>query len=173
MLNVRTRTAATSLNGSPTTSRPLYVTSHPVVLRCPLPSSETAPPSRSCSSVCPSSSPLCSGVRLSSIGTPERVWTRWSSQRLSPTCTTWYLSTSSTRTPPPRRRVSSTRRRRARRRPLKKGPYLATVTMTTAPDNVNETIDDLRTIYSYWPNNNHELSSMSSMKQNTASQKPF
>merc|ERR1712226_398655 len=80
MLNVQNKNAATSSNGSPTTSRPLYATSHPVVLRCPLPSSETAPPSRSCSSVCLSSSPLCSGVRLSSIGTLERVWTRWSSE---------------------------------------------------------------------------------------------
>merc|ERR1712080_200692 len=81
----RTRTAATSLNGSPTTSRPLFVTFHHVVSRCLLLSSVTAQPSRSCSSVCPSSSQLCSGAKLSSTGTLVRVWMRWSSQRPSPT----------------------------------------------------------------------------------------
>ena len=67
------------------------------------PSSVTALPSRSCSSASLSSSPLCSVVRLSCIGTLARAWMRWS----------W--STSSTRTPPPRRRASSTRRREKRK----------------------------------------------------------
>ena len=59
---------ATSLNGSQTTSRLLSVTSHHVDWRCLAHSSVTALPSRSCSNVSQSSSPLCSGERLSSIG---------------------------------------------------------------------------------------------------------
>merc|ERR1712199_34598 len=69
MLNVRTRTPLTSLSGSPTTSSPPSAISPPRVSRCPSPSSETPPPSRRCSSVLLSSSPPCSGERLSCIGT--------------------------------------------------------------------------------------------------------
>merc|ERR1711957_578283 len=49
--------------------------------RWPSPSSETPPPSRRCSSVLESNSPLCSAERRSSIGTPVKAWTRWSSPR--------------------------------------------------------------------------------------------
>merc|ERR1712195_192566 len=91
----RTRTVPTSLSGSPTTSRAPSATSLPRASRCPPPSSETPPPSRRCSSACPSSSPPCSAARPSFTGTPARVWTRWSSLRLSPTLTTLCPSTSS------------------------------------------------------------------------------
>merc|ERR1712010_182308 len=81
----RTRTLLTSLSGSPTTSSPLSAISHQRDSRWPLPSSETPPPSKRCSRELVSNSLLCSEERPSSIGTPVRVWTRWSSLRLSPT----------------------------------------------------------------------------------------
>merc|ERR1712167_419702 len=81
----RTRTPLTSLNGSPTTSNLLSAISHQRVLRWPLPSSETPQPSRKCSRELVSNSLLCSEERPSSIGTPVRVWTRWSSPKPSPT----------------------------------------------------------------------------------------
>merc|ERR1712060_657036 len=81
----RTRTPLTSLSGSPTTSSLPSAISLPRVSRWPSPSSETPPPSRRCSRESASSSPLCSAERPSSTGTPVRVWTRWSSLRLSPT----------------------------------------------------------------------------------------
>merc|ERR1711865_1127776 len=59
----RTRTPVTLLNGSQTTSSPVFATSHQKVLRCPPPSLVTPPPSKRCSSVCPSSSLPCSVVR--------------------------------------------------------------------------------------------------------------
>merc|ERR1719491_1873115 len=81
----RTRTLLTSSSGSPTTSSHPSVTSHPRDSRWPLLSSETPPPSRRCSRELESSSPPCSEERRSSIGTPAKAWTRWSSPRLSPT----------------------------------------------------------------------------------------
>merc|ERR1712166_172666 len=77
----KTRTPVTLLSGSQTTSSPVFATSHQKVLRCPLPSLVTPPPSKRCSSVCPSSSLLCSAVRPSFTGTLVRVWTRWSSPK--------------------------------------------------------------------------------------------
>merc|ERR1712032_1681235 len=84
-LTSRTRTPPTSLNGSPTTSRPPSAISHQRVSRCPRPSSVTRLPSKRCSRELVSSSLPCSAERPSSTGTPVRVWTRWSSPRLSPT----------------------------------------------------------------------------------------
>merc|ERR1712146_19797 len=81
----KTRTPLTSLNGSPTTSNPSFAISLLRVSRWPLPSSVTPPPSKRCSSVLVSNSLPCSEERPSSIGTLVRVWTRWSSPRLSPT----------------------------------------------------------------------------------------
>merc|ERR1712022_28651 len=81
----RTRTPRTSSSGSRTTSSPPSVTSPRRVSRWPPSSSVTRPPSRSSGSASPSSSPACSAARPSSTGTPVRVWTRWSSPRLSPT----------------------------------------------------------------------------------------
>merc|ERR1712032_1754857 len=81
----RTRTLPTSLSGSPTTSSPPSAISHQRDSRWPLLSSETPPPSRRCSSVSVNNSPPCSEERPSSIGTPVKVWTRWSSLKLSPT----------------------------------------------------------------------------------------
>merc|ERR1712228_736921 len=81
----RTRTPLTSLNGFQTTSNLLFAISHQRDSRWPLPSSETPPPSRKCSRELVSNSQLCSEERPSSIGTPVRVWMRWSSPRLSPT----------------------------------------------------------------------------------------
>merc|ERR1719329_891793 len=81
----KTRTLLTSLNGFQTTSNPLSAISHQRVSRWPLPSLVTPPPSKRCSRELVSNSPPCSEERLSSIGTPVRVWTKWSSPRLSPT----------------------------------------------------------------------------------------
>merc|ERR1712195_106952 len=81
----KTRTPLTSLNGSQTTSNPLFAISHQRDSRWLLPSSVTPPLSKRCSRELENNSPLCSEERLSSIGTPEKAWTRWSSPRLSPT----------------------------------------------------------------------------------------
>merc|ERR1712046_541456 len=81
----RTRTLPTSLNGSPTTSSPLSAISHQRDSRWPLPSLETPPPSKKCSRESVNNSQQCSEERPSSIGTLVRVWTRWSSLKLSPT----------------------------------------------------------------------------------------
>merc|ERR1712146_202816 len=81
----RTRTPPTSLNGFQTTSNLLFAISHQRDSRWPLPSSVTPPPSRRCSRELVSSSLLCSEERPSFIGTLVRVWTRWSSLRLSRT----------------------------------------------------------------------------------------
>merc|ERR1711861_19914 len=81
----RTRTPPTSSSGFQTTSNLLFAISHQRDSRCPLHSSETPPPSKRCSRELVSNSLLCSEERPSSIGTLERVWTRWSSLRLSPT----------------------------------------------------------------------------------------
>merc|ERR1711865_303606 len=98
----RTRTPVTSSNGSQTTSRLPSATSHHEASRCPAHSSVTRPPSRNSSSESPSSSLPCSVERLSSTGTPVKVWTRWNSPKPSPTLTISSPNTSSTRTPPPR-----------------------------------------------------------------------
>merc|ERR1712028_143832 len=81
----RTRTLLTSSNGSQTTSNPPFAISHQRDSRWPLPSLVTPPPSKRCSRELENNSPLCSEERLSSIGTLEKAWTRWSSPRLSPT----------------------------------------------------------------------------------------
>merc|ERR1712007_347268 len=81
----RIRTPLTSLNGSPTTSNPPSVISHPRASRCLSPSLVTPPPSKRCSRESPSSSLLCSEERLSSIGTPVKVWMRWNSLKPNPT----------------------------------------------------------------------------------------
>merc|ERR1712151_1260759 len=81
----RTRTLPTSLNGSTTTSSHLSAISHQRDLRWPLPSSETPLPSKRCSRESEDNSPPCSEERPSSTGTPVKVWTRWSSQKPSPT----------------------------------------------------------------------------------------
>merc|ERR1712157_313864 len=77
----KTKTPLTSLSGSPTTSSPLFAISHQRVSRCLLPSLVTLLPSKRCSRESLSNSLLCSEERLSSIGTPVKVWMRWSSLR--------------------------------------------------------------------------------------------
>merc|ERR1719427_885781 len=79
MLNVQNKNSSYLSNGSLTTSRLPYVTFLLVASRCQLPSLETAQLSKSFSSVSPNNSQLCSGGRLSCIGTQEKVWTRWNS----------------------------------------------------------------------------------------------
>merc|ERR1712071_429146 len=81
----KTRTPLTSLSGFQTTSSLLFAISHQRDSRWLLPSSVTPPPSKKCSRELVSNSHPCSEERPSSIGTLERVWTRWSSPRLSPT----------------------------------------------------------------------------------------
>merc|ERR1712228_920097 len=111
----KTKTPRTSSSGSPTTSSPLSVISHPRVSRCPSPSLVTPLPSKRCSRESPSSSLLCSEERLSSIGTPVKVWMRWNSLKLNPTLTISSLSTNNTKMPPPKRKVSTTRKRKMKR----------------------------------------------------------
>merc|ERR1712166_1609336 len=84
-LTSKTRTPLTSLSGSQTTSNPPSAISHQRDSRCLLPSSVTPLPSKRCSRELVSNSPPCLEERLSSIGTPVRVWTRWSSLKLNPT----------------------------------------------------------------------------------------
>lgn len=83
----KTKTPPISLNGSPTTSNPLFVISHQKDLRCLLLSLVTLLLSKRCSRESPNNSLLCSEERLSCIGTPVKVWTRWSSLKLNPTWT--------------------------------------------------------------------------------------
>merc|ERR1711981_386089 len=78
----RTRTPHISLNGFQTTSNPLFAISHQRDSRWLLPSLVTPPPSKKCSRESVNNSPPCSEERPSSIGTPVRVWTRWSSLKL-------------------------------------------------------------------------------------------
>merc|ERR1711934_298863 len=85
MLNVQTRTLLTSLNGSQTTSNPLFAISHQRDLRWLLPSLVTPPPSKRCSRELVNNSHPCSEERPSSIGTLVKVWTRWSSLKPNPT----------------------------------------------------------------------------------------
>jgi len=93
----RTRTPLTSLSGFPTTSSHLSVISHPRVSRWPSHSLETQLLSKKCSRELESNSLLCSEEKPSSIGTPEKAWTRWNSLKLKATWTTWSLSTSNIR----------------------------------------------------------------------------
>merc|ERR1719183_2519188 len=81
----RTRTPLTSLNGFQTTSNPLFAISHQRDSRWLLPSSVTPPPSKRCSRELVNNSHPCSEERPSSIGTPVKVWTRWSSLKPNPT----------------------------------------------------------------------------------------
>merc|ERR1711935_595015 len=81
----RTRTLLTSLNGFQTTSSQLFAISHQRDSRWPLPSLVTPPPPKRCSRELVNNLPPCSEERHSSIGTPVKVWTRWSSLRPSPT----------------------------------------------------------------------------------------
>merc|ERR1712195_283371 len=81
----KTRTLLTSSNGSQTTLSLLFAISHQRDSRWLLPSLVTPPLSKRCSRELENNSLLCSEERLSSIGTLEKVWTRWSSPRLSPT----------------------------------------------------------------------------------------
>ena len=107
----KTRTPATSLNGSPTTLSQAFVISHQKVLRCQLLSLVTQLPSKRCSSVLVNNSLLCSAERLSSIGTLVRVWTRWNSLKLNQTWTTSFLSTNNTKMPPLKMKKKWTRKR--------------------------------------------------------------
>merc|ERR1719253_1468334 len=100
----KTRTPLTSLNGSQTTSSQLFAISHQRDSRWPLPSLVTPPPSKRCSRESENNSPPCSEERLSSIGTPEKVWTRWSSPRPSPTRTISFPSINNIKMPPPKTR---------------------------------------------------------------------
>merc|ERR1712146_526508 len=81
----KTKTHPISLNGFQTTSNPLFAISHQRDSRCLSLSLVTPPPSKRCSRESPSNSLLCSEERLSSIGTPVKVWMRWSSLKLNPT----------------------------------------------------------------------------------------
>merc|ERR1711861_41904 len=84
-LTFKTKTHLTLLNGFQTTSNPPSVISHQRVSRCLLLSLVTPPPSKRCSRESLNNSLLCSEERLSSIGTPVKVWMRWSSLKPNPT----------------------------------------------------------------------------------------
>merc|ERR1711981_466895 len=81
----KTRTPHISLNGFQTTSNPLFAISHQRVLRWPLHSLVTQLPSKKCSRELVNNSHPCSEERHSSIGIPEKVWTRWNSLKPNPT----------------------------------------------------------------------------------------
>ena len=77
----RTRTVLTLSSGFQTMWRLLFVTSHLEVWRCLEPSLVTVQPSKNSSNESVSSSQLCSGEKLSSIGTLVKEWTKWNSLR--------------------------------------------------------------------------------------------
>merc|ERR1712167_263246 len=85
LLNVQNKNSSYLSNGFQTTSNLLSAISHQRVSRWLLPSSVTPLPSKRCSRELVSNSQACSEERPSSIGTPVRVWTRWSSLKPNPT----------------------------------------------------------------------------------------
>ena len=95
----KTRTLHISLNGSPIISNHPFAISHQKDLKWPLPSLETQQPSKRCSSESLNNSLLCSEERLSSIGIPVKVWTRWNSQKLNPTWTISFPNINNIKTP--------------------------------------------------------------------------
>jgi len=88
----KTKILHISLNGSQITSNHPYVISHLKVLKCLLLSLVTLLLFKKCSKESLNNSLLCSEERLSFIGIPEKVWTRWSSPKLNPTWTILFLS---------------------------------------------------------------------------------
>eukprot|EP01047_Picozoa_sp_COSAG01_P039182 COSAG01_NODE_3222_length_6393_cov_15.905004_1_plen_467_part_00 len=85
MLNVTNKNSSYFVEWIPNNVKASVCDIPPKASRWPSPSWATPPPSRRCSSACPSSSPPCSAARPSCTGTPARAWTRWSSPRRSPT----------------------------------------------------------------------------------------
>merc|ERR1711906_46572 len=85
MLNVQNKNSSYFVEWIPNNIKSAVCDIPPRDSRWQLLSLVTPPPSRRCSRESESSSPACSEERPSSIGTLERVWTRWSSPRLSPT----------------------------------------------------------------------------------------
>merc|ERR1719223_1046869 len=103
-LTFKTKTHLTLLNGFQTTSNLLFAISHQRDLRWLLPSLVTPLPSKKCSRELENNSPQCSEERLSSTGTLEKVWTKWSSLRLNPTRTISSLNINNIKTPLPKMR---------------------------------------------------------------------
>merc|ERR1719506_2176372 len=81
MLNVQNKNSSYFVEWIPNNIKSAFAISHQRDSRWPLPSSVTPPPSKRCSRELENNSPLCSEERLSSIGTLEKAWTRWSSPR--------------------------------------------------------------------------------------------
>merc|ERR1712167_419985 len=85
MLNVQSKNSSYFVEWIPNNIKSAVCDIHQRDSRWPLPSSVTPPPSKKCSRESVNNSPACSEERLSSIGTLEKVWTRWSSPRPNPT----------------------------------------------------------------------------------------
>ena len=109
-LTSKTRTHLTLCNGSPTTSSHPSVISHQRDWRWLSPSSETQLPSKRCSRELLNNSQLCLEEKLSSIGTPVKVWTRCNSLKPNPTWTTWSLNINNIKMPQPKKKENSKRK---------------------------------------------------------------
>merc|ERR1711976_1032643 len=97
MLNVQNKNSSYFVEWIPNNIKSSVCDIPPKGLICRPRLSATLPQFRKCSSAYLSSSLSCSAAKLSSTGTPVRVWTKWSSPRPSPTLTTWCRSINSTR----------------------------------------------------------------------------
>jgi len=55
---------------------------------------------------------LCSEEKLSYIGTPVKVWTKWSSLKLKATWTIWYPNINNTKTPPLKKKMNMMKKKK-------------------------------------------------------------
>merc|ERR1712167_110056 len=85
MLNVQNKNSSYFVEWIPNNIKSAVCDIHQRDSRWPLLSLVTPPPSKRCSRESENNSLPCSEERLSSIGTLEKVWTRWSSPRPNPT----------------------------------------------------------------------------------------
>ena len=85
----------TLLNGFLTTSKHLFVIFHLMVLKWLLLLLEILLPFKKCSKEFLNNLLLCLEEKHFCIGTPAKVWTKWSSPKLSPIWMIWFLNTNS------------------------------------------------------------------------------
>jgi len=107
----KTRTHHISFNGFQTTLNHPSVISHQRDLRWLLLSLVTQLPFKKCSSESLNNSLLCSEEKLSYIGIPVKVWTRWNSLKLNPTWTISFLNINNIKTLLLNKKVNSTKKR--------------------------------------------------------------
>jgi len=111
-LTSKTKTLLTSLNGFPITSNHPFVISPLKDSKWLSLSSETPPPSKKCSKESLNNSPLCSEEKLSSTGTPEKVWMKWNSLKPNPTWTTWSPNINNIKMPPPKKKLNMMKKKK-------------------------------------------------------------